>query len=104
MSTITTFKNLIGGEWTSAASGKVFDDINPADSRDSIGQFQVSSRQDMAHAIDLAADAQAKWAQVPAPARGKILFKVADLLESNSNELASLLTREEGKTLKESKG
>lgn len=96
--------NLIGGEWTAAGSGKLFEDSNPADRRDLLGEFQLSSRDDAARAIDLAKEAQRKWAEIPAPARGKILFKAADLLESAANDLASVLTREEGKTLKESVG
>jgi aldehyde dehydrogenase (NAD+) len=102
--TSTIFMNMIGGESLRASSEELFEDVNPADIRDSIGQFQSSSKDDVRNAIDRAAEAQKRWAETPAPARGKILLKVADLIESRSEELARTLTREEGKTVKESKG
>ncbi len=95
---------MIGGEWTKATTGRIIEDINPADTRDVIGQFQASSREDVEQAIKVASEAQQKWADTPAPSRGKILFKVAQLIEARAGELARELTREEGKTLKESMG
>jgi len=98
------FMNLIGGEPKKASSEKLFDDVNPADTRDSVGRFQLSSKEDVRDAIDLASDAQKKWAMTPAPARGRILLKAAALIEAESEGFAQMLTREEGKTLKESRG
>ena len=37
------YQNLIGGDWTQASSGKTFDDVNPADTRDIVGRFQAST-------------------------------------------------------------
>jgi aldehyde dehydrogenase (NAD+) len=98
------YYNFIGGEWKPSHSQKLFKDINPADTRDVIGLFPDSTREDAKEAIDSAKEAQKSWADLPAPQRGKILLKASILLEENVEELVNLLTREEGKTLKESKG
>ena len=40
------FRNLINGDWVRSASGKTFDDVNPADTRDIVSRFQASSAAD----------------------------------------------------------
>ncbi|MEM2898098.1 MAG: aldehyde dehydrogenase family protein [Nitrososphaerota archaeon] len=94
---------IIGGEKIVSADGKVFKDINPADTGDIVAEFPLLSRQDAVRAIDVAREAQAKWAVTPVPERGRILVKAAQILEGEADELARLLTREEGKTLAESR-
>ncbi len=100
----TIFKNFIGGEWVGALSGETFANVNPADTRDIVGTFARSGVEDTRKAIDVAREAQPKWAAVPAPKRGEILFKAANILESRAEAVAREMTREEGKTLPESKG
>jgi aldehyde dehydrogenase (NAD+) len=54
-------------------------------------------------AIEAAREAQMKWALIPPPERGRILIRAAQIMENESEELARILTREEGKTLAESR-
>jgi aldehyde dehydrogenase (NAD+) len=99
-----TFKNFIGGQWVPALSGETFQNLNPADTRDVVGLFARSGQEDTRRAIDAAREAQPKWAAVPAPKRGEIFFKAAQLLEARADAVSREMTREEGKTLPEAKG
>jgi acyl-CoA reductase-like NAD-dependent aldehyde dehydrogenase len=99
-----TFRNFIGGEWVPAASGDTFPNVNPADTREVVGIFPRSGQEDARRAVEVARDAQPKWAAVPAPKRGEILFKAAGLLEVRAEAVARDMTREEGKTLPEARG
>lgn len=86
-----------------SSSEKVFQDVNPADIQDVLGEFQSSSKEDVKRAIDLAEEAQRGWAEASPSARAKILYKVSDLIEAQREEFSRILTREEGKTIKESR-
>jgi aldehyde dehydrogenase (NAD+) len=77
---------------------------NPADLRELIGHASLSTREEVREAVAAAERAFPAWRQQPAPARGRILLKAARLLEEQKEDLALLLTREEGKTLAESRG
>lgn len=96
--------NYIGGEWIPSESGKTFESRNPANTRELIGEFAASTKTDVAHAIQTAADAAAKWHDTTAIARANILFKAAEILASRQTEVGRDLAREEGKTLKEGIG
>ncbi|HEY3836319.1 MAG TPA: aldehyde dehydrogenase family protein [Bryobacteraceae bacterium] len=96
-----TFANYINGEWVD--SGKTFENRNPA-TGDLVGLHSKGSAADVEKAADAAAAALAGWSSMPAPARGAILFKAADLLDKQFDQLGEEMTREEGKTLPEAKG
>ena len=49
-----TFKNLIDGEWVESRSGKTYENTNPADTRDVVGYFQRSGKEDVDAAVDAA--------------------------------------------------
>jgi 2,5-dioxopentanoate dehydrogenase len=98
------FKNYIAGQWVDAADGKTFENRNPADTEDVIGSFPLATKDDVERAIEVANGALPGWAATPPPARGAILDKVAQILDSRQDELAKALTREEGKTFAEAKG
>src|SRR5579862_4789838 len=98
------FYNYVAGKWIECESKKTFSNINPADTEEVVGLFQASSAADAAAACEAAASAQPAWAALPAPRRGEYLFKAAEILESRLPKLAEEMTREEGKTLPESKG
>lgn len=97
-------KNLIGGNWTQSSSGETFVDICPADSEKIIGRAQLSSRDDVREAFELASDSAAKWEATSPLERGKLLYRVADGIQAEIDRLSKLLTEEEGKTLAESRG
>jgi len=99
-----TYQNFIGGEWVSAKSGKTIQTNNPADTREAVAQYPLSGREDAVAAIDAAKNAFAQWSGMTSVARGRVLSKASQILESRKPELAELLTREEGKTIAESTG
>jgi acyl-CoA reductase-like NAD-dependent aldehyde dehydrogenase len=96
--------NLIDGEWRPSRSGRTFENVNPADTRDLIGLVQSSGPEDVNEAVEAAARAFPGWAATPPPVRGRVLLKAAHLLDARLNEVADLLSREEGKTIAEGKG
>jgi acyl-CoA reductase-like NAD-dependent aldehyde dehydrogenase len=100
----TTYLNFIDGEWRASRTGRTFENINPADTRDVVGLLQESDAADVDAAVQAGQKAFPAWASMPAPARGKILLKAAAILESRIAEMGDLLAREEGKTIGEAKG
>ncbi|MDQ2745862.1 MAG: aldehyde dehydrogenase family protein [Acidobacteriota bacterium] len=98
------YRNFIGGEWRESSSKNTLENINPANVKDLIGTTKLSTREEARHAVEAAHSAFKDWRNTPAPTRGKIVAKFARLLEDNKEELAQILTREEGKTLAESRG
>ncbi len=96
--------NYIGGRWCPSRSGRWFDKRNPADTRDLIGRFPLSSAEDIAEAVEAAQQAYARWRLVPAPRRGEIVRRIGDLLVQRKEELARAMTREMGKPLVEARG
>jgi len=99
-----TYRNFIGGEWVESASADRADNVNPADTDDRLGVIRLSTREEAAGAVEAAAAAFRGWRATPAPARGRIVARAARLMEESKEELAALLTREEGKTIAESRG
>ncbi|MGH9658386.1 MAG: aldehyde dehydrogenase family protein [Bryobacteraceae bacterium] len=97
-----TFPNFIRGEWVSSSS--TFENRNPANTAELVGVFSKATTQDVADAASAAEAAFPAWAGMPAPARGNILFKAADILDRNFEQLGAEMTGEEGKTLPEAKG
>src|SRR4029079_8743830 len=99
-----TYQNFIGGEWIKSTSAKSAQNVNPANTDDIIGEIPLATREEARRAVEAAADAFPKWRSTPAPTRGRIVAQAARLLEQNKEELAQSLTREEGKTIAESRG
>src|SRR5258708_6763315 len=98
------YQSLIDGKWVGAANGINFPNFNPADTRDEIGQFADLNATDMETAVEAAAKAYPAWRALGAQARATLLEKAAKILESRLDEVASALTREEGKSLMEARG
>ncbi|HJX47777.1 MAG TPA: aldehyde dehydrogenase family protein, partial [Gaiellaceae bacterium] len=98
-----TFKNFIGGEWLEAASGETFESRNPA-TGEVIGLFPASGAEDVDRAVESAQTAYQEWRLVPAPRRGEILMRFAQVLEREKAELTDLMTREMGKVKAEAGG
>src|SRR5437763_14692597 len=99
-----TYRNFIGGKWIESTSAKTVNNINPANTAEVIGANRQATREEARAAVDAASAAFHDWRRTPAPARGKIVAKAARLMEDVKEELATTLTREEGKTLAESRG
>jgi acyl-CoA reductase-like NAD-dependent aldehyde dehydrogenase len=98
-----TFQNYIGGDWVDAGSGETFESVNPA-TGDTIGIFPRSSAEDVDRAVEAAKAAYEEWRLVPAPKRGEILYRFANLLTEHKEDLTDLMTREMGKVKAEAGG
>ena len=98
------YKNYINGKWKVSASGETFENVNPANHDEVLGRFQKSNKKDVNEAIAAAENAQKTWRATPAPKRGEILFKVAELLLQQKESLAQDMTREMGKVIGETRG
>ena len=98
------FKNYINGKWKASASGGTFENVNPANQSEVLGRFQKSNKKDVNEAIAAAEEALPQWRATPAPKRGEILFKVAELLLQQKESLAQDMTREMGKIISETRG
>jgi aldehyde dehydrogenase (NAD+) len=98
------YRNFIGGEWLDSGSERTAVNWNPADTRDVLGVVPLSSAEEAGRAVAAAKAAFPAWRDTPAPVRGRILFNAWMLMEREKERLGNLLTREEGKTLKESLG
>ncbi|MFN8504738.1 aldehyde dehydrogenase family protein [Kouleothrix sp.] len=99
-----TYQNYIGGEWTTSSSKKRVPNINPADTRDVLGETPMSTRDEAAAACAVAAEAFRQWRRVPAPRRGAIVSRAAQLMQERRDTIARALAREEGKLLSEAQG
>ena len=96
--------NIINGQLTKASDGGTFDSINPAILSDNLGNFPLSTKDDINAALDAAHAAFPAWAATPAPTRGQIIGNMGRLLMDHKDAIVALETREIGKTLKESAG
>ena len=97
-----TIHNFIGGKWISSTSPAGLELANPA-TGEPLGQSPSGSAEDVDAAVQAAHSAFASWRTVPASDRVQFLFKLKALLEKHVDELARLITIENGKTLAESK-
>lgn len=101
--TVQTLKNFVGGQWIDATSGKTDVVFNPA-TGEVIAHVPLSSREDVAHAVKGAKEAFKTWSKTAVPRRARILFKYQQLLVENWEELARLVTLENGKAYSEAYG
>jgi aldehyde dehydrogenase (NAD+) len=99
-----TFHNFINGEWVKSNTNETFEIYNPAQKNQILGFFQASNEADVNQAVRAADQAFKTWSNVPGPERSAILMRFADLLEQHSEELAFILSAEQGKVLAESRG
>jgi alpha-ketoglutaric semialdehyde dehydrogenase len=99
-----TYRNFVGGGWVRSGSTASVPNLNPADTRDVVGHVPLSTAEEARQAAQAAADAYPAWRETPAPVRGDMVMKAARLLSDERQEVARLLTREEGKTVKDALG
>ncbi|TKC18064.1 CoA-acylating methylmalonate-semialdehyde dehydrogenase [Robertmurraya kyonggiensis] len=105
MTTTTTklLKNFINGVWIEAKTEKYESVPNPATGVE-LAQVPISTREDLDEAVQAAKEAFKNWSNTPVPKRARILFKYQQLLIDNWEELAKLITHENGKSYKEAYG
>ncbi len=92
----------VGGAWVGASSGQSMSVTNPA-TGETIAELPDANRDDVWRAVDEAAKAFPPWAALPAMERGKILRRIFDLMVERRDDLARLVTDENGKPLDEAR-
>jgi aldehyde dehydrogenase (NAD+) len=105
MATVTPelHKNLINGQWVESRTRETMPSINPA-TGEVLGLVPRSGPEDVADAVAAAKAAFEKWRKYPAPRRAEILFRAAEMLVKEKENLARLMTQEMGKILTETRG
>lgn len=95
---------LIGDDWRPAVSGKTFQTINPA-TEEVICEVAEGDAEDVDLAVHAARSAfeAGPWSKTDARDRGRLLYRLADLMESNLEELAALETLDNGKPIGDSR-
>jgi|TARA_B110000438_G_scaffold32500_1_gene32128 aldehyde dehydrogenase (NAD+) len=101
---MTQYKNYIGGQWIDSTSNKLIDVTNPAHCTKVLATVQDSNEEDINKAVEEATKAFRSWKKVPAPKRGEILFKAAEILVRDKEDIAKMMTKEMGKPLSETRG
>ncbi|GBK66811.1 methylmalonate-semialdehyde dehydrogenase [Paenibacillus macerans] len=103
VSEVEILKNYINGEWVKSATDRYEDVYNPATNQ-VIARVPLSTKEEIDHAVEVAAEAFKSWQKVAVPRRARILFNYQQLLTRHKEELAKLITIENGKNLTEALG
>ncbi len=94
---------LVGGQWVDANRHARFDVTNPADGT-IVGSVPDAEAADVARAIDAATDALEEWRSAAAIERSRVLRDAAELMRERKDEIAAVMTAEQGKPLAEAAG
>src|SRR2546425_2851902 len=100
---VETFNNFIGGKWATSRSGATFENENPACRGSNLGLFQSSTAEDVAEAIAAADGAFGTWRRAPLSQRQQHIAEFLRLLKESREEIARIVTLENGKTIRESR-
>lgn len=95
--------NYVGGEWVNADDGQVMEVRNPS-TGDLVGCVPAMGANETRRAIEAAHAAFPQWRAMVAKERGAIIRRIAELMFENADDLAAIMTAEQGKPLAEAKG
>lgn len=96
-------KLFIGGRFVESASGKTFSTVNPATGEEIISVYEAD-KEDVDRAVTAAEKAfHGNWSKVTPSQRGRLLWKLADLMEDHAEALAQLETLDNGKPIRETR-
>lgn len=96
--------NFIAGKWVGEKKNGTIKSINPANTEDVVAEFPIATIADTKKAIESAKEAFKTWRKIPSPARARYIEKAVRIARSQAEDLAKVMTREEGKILSEAKG
>jgi malonate-semialdehyde dehydrogenase (acetylating)/methylmalonate-semialdehyde dehydrogenase len=96
-------KNYINGEWVASTSTEFLDVPNPA-TGEILAKVPISTTADFEKAVEVADKAFEDWSNTAVPRRARIMFKYQQLLVDHWEELAEIITKENGKSLSEARG
>ncbi len=97
-------RNFIRGEWLALREGRQIEVRNPANLDEIVGRGHLATARHAEAAITAATEALPDWSRMPAPKRGEIVERAGDILKTELDDVARLLTQEEGKTFGDAKG
>ncbi|MDM5222682.1 CoA-acylating methylmalonate-semialdehyde dehydrogenase [Peribacillus sp. RS7] len=100
---VETLKNYIGGKWVDSSTSKHEEVPNPA-TGEALAIVPLSTREDVNQAVKVAKNAYKEWKKVAVPKRARFLFRYQQLLIEHWDELAKLVTIENGKSYTEAYG
>jgi 1-pyrroline dehydrogenase len=95
---VSQHKNFVGGEWVDSAGGETMEVVNPS-TGEVIAEVARSTAEDADRAVQAAKTALAEWLETTPGERAELLFKLADLIDENADELAALESKNVGKPL-----
>lgn len=95
--------NFIAGQWRPTVSGRTYEKRNPFRPSDVIGTFPSSDWRDIDAAVDAATEALKSWSRMTGQQRGAILFRAADIVSERIETIATDMTNEMGKPIRESR-
>lgn len=98
-----TLKNYVAGEWLTPQVGEYVDIANPA-TGETLAQAPVSGDQEVAEAVQAAAEAFPGWRDTTPYARAQFMFRLKAVMEARSEDLARSIVREHGKIIEEARG
>lgn len=103
MTKVQVMKNFIGDRWVDASTDTMEEIPNPA-TGEIIAQVPISAKEDLDRAVQAAKEAFSEWSKVSVPNRTRYLFTYLQLLKDNKEELAKIITLENGKSLNDARG
>src|SRR6266550_1399148 len=95
---VSQHKNFVGGEWVESAGGETMEVLNPA-TGEVIAEVARSTAEDADRAVQAAKAALPEWLESTPGERAELLFKLADVIDENADELAALESKNVGKPL-----
>ena len=101
--TLPLMKNYINGDWVESASSTFGDVWNPAKG-EKIATVAYSTKEDVDQAVQAAKEAYWEWRATPPLSRARYLFRLKEAFEENFEEIAEVLTTEQGKCIDEARG
>ena len=98
-----TVKLLLNGEWVASEATETVPVYNPSDGTE-IAATPLCDASEIDRVVQSASDAFPEWANTPAVDRARVMFRLVALMETHFEELAQLVTRENGKTIEDARG
>ena len=95
---VSQHENFVGGEWIDSAGGETMEVINPS-TGEVIAEVARSTAQDADRAVQAAKTALTEWLETTPGERAELLFRLADLIDENADELAAIESKNVGKPL-----
>jgi 1-pyrroline dehydrogenase len=96
--TVSSYKNLVGGEWVDGAGGETMEVLNPA-TGETIAEVPRGTAEDVERAVEAAKKALPEWLETTPAERGEALLKLAELMDEHADELAQLESTNVGKPI-----